>query len=282
MTADDRRTSVDFEPVALRPPGRRRRPDPILIGALGVVLALVVAVVEAVGRRYHRRGRQSPARADGHGDGLVPVPSVRPLDLTDPRMLRHLLGVLTPHPAWGVRVIAHEPESSSASGLVEHWLQAIPTPDGRISPLVTSSVGTIAALGVTSPPIVTPIDVRAWARGHDDQWHWLDVGTVASDDPAADLLLPPPIVDGVALPAWPVGHYRLDLLMGQVAYQLDLTIDPDVPAPDAPVSQMDDDGRPDPPVGSATSRPGPTPSSTGRTSPWAAPRVRGSRTPRPG
>ncbi len=232
---DDRRTSVDFEPVAIRPPGRRRRPDPVLIGAVAVVVALVVAVAKPWDGDPTVAIASPQPRATAAAS--VPVPSIRPLDLTDPADAATLVSVLAPHPTWGVRVIAQEPGAASAGGLVEHWLQAVPTPDGRISPLVMSSVTGIAALGVTSPPVVTPIDVRAWGRGLDGQWHWLDVGTVATDDPAADLLLPPPIVDGVALPAWPVGRYRLDLLMGQVAYQLDLTIDPEVPAPEAPVSQ---------------------------------------------
>jgi hypothetical protein len=85
----------------------------------------------------------------------------------------------------------------------------------------------------------TPLDIRAWVRGHDGRWHWLDVGRFDSDLPAADLLLPPPTVAGRSLDTWPPGRYRFELLDGAAVRRLDLTLDPAALSTDDPVDPVD-------------------------------------------
>jgi hypothetical protein len=228
---DPGRPSVDFEPVVLRPPGRRRRPEPALMGAVIVTVALAVAVVKP----WHTAPSGTTARPT-HGPTAATAAAAPALDPADPPTAVRVLAALAPHDAWGVRVVA--PASGGSVSLAETWQPAVPIDDDRISALAVTSTPGIVAIGVTAPADDSALDVRAWARGHDGQWHRLDVGRFASDRPAADLLLPPPTVDGAVLPAWPSGRYRLDLLTGDSIRRIDLTIDPDVAPAEAPISTV--------------------------------------------
>jgi len=231
---DPRRPSVDFEPVVLRPRGRRRRPEPVLVGAVLVAVALVVAVVKPWDPGP--TGTVATPRPTALASA-VPLPTVTPLDPSDPATAVRALSALETHDAWGVRVVRQDPTVGAAGALQEAWQPVVTTGENGISQLVVASGPAIAAIGVTAPADDSPLDVRAWARGHDGQWHWLDVGRFASDRPAADLLLPPPTVDGAVLAAWPAGRYRFDLLMGTTTRRIDVTVDPDVAPGDAPVSR---------------------------------------------
>jgi len=238
MSDIDPGASFAFEPAPIGPRRRRRGPQPVVVGTLVVALALAVAVIKPwdgdTGAALLRRSL-TPL-ASGVAAATVP-PTPVPLDPSDPGDAVAVLAALERHDLWGVQVVAQEAGTTSETTLVEHWFKVVPTPDGGVSPLIVTSVPSIVALGISAPAEVTPLDVRVWARGHDGQWHWLEVGGFASDRPAAELLLPPPTVDGATLPIWPPGRYRLDLLMGQAVYRLDLTIDPDVAPDEAPVSR---------------------------------------------
>ncbi|MDH4141144.1 MAG: hypothetical protein OEV61_00890 [Chloroflexota bacterium] len=228
---DASRTSFDLETAPIRPPDRRRRPDPALVGALVVAVAVLVAIIkpwDAGPVASERSPRPSVAVAS-------PGPTVPSRDPSSPRVANAILEALEVHHAWGIRVLT---QGSGTLDFVERWHSAEPTDEAQVAPLVVSLVPSIAAIGITSPSGTTPLDVRAWARGHDGQWHRLDVRRFASDRPAADLLFAPPVVDGATLPVWPSGRYRFDLLMGGYVARMDLSIGADASIADAPVSSF--------------------------------------------
>jgi hypothetical protein len=228
MSDPDPRTSVDFEPVAIQPP-RRRRLDPARIGIVVVVIGLVAAIVKPWDDRA--AGALSTA-VPGIVATPAPIATAPPLDPRDPAAAVAVLAALEPHDGWGLRLVTR-----AGSRLVEAWQPALPTGGAETSPPLTTDAADIVAIGITAPLDSTPLDVRGWARGHDGAWNWLDLGTFASERPAADLLLPPPTVDGMTLAAWPPGRYRFDLLNGQSVDRVDLTIQPGVAEPDPPTSR---------------------------------------------
>lgn len=205
----------------------------MVVGAIVVVVAIAVAVVKPWDAGSGSASLPSPFGSIASA-AIAPTPA--PLDPSDPVDAAAVLAALQPHDMWGMQVVGWETGTSPEPTLVEHWLKVVPTPDGGVSPLDVTSDPPIVALGITSPSEVTPLDVRAWVRGTDRRWHALEIGSFDSDRPDAALLLPPPTVDGATLPAWPPGTYRFDLLMGQTIYRLDVTIDPDLPSAEVPVS----------------------------------------------
>jgi hypothetical protein len=232
VDAPDRRESLDVEPIPIRR-DRRRRSDPLVVGVIVVLLGLGLAIAKP----------WSDERAlDGIADGTATVPpSAVPdppsttatggFDPLDPDAAAGLVDVIGTPDAWGVVTVTFGRDGRNVV-----WQSAITTEGGPVAPLIVIGTLPVHVLGVTAPADETPLGIRVWGRGHDGQWHWLDIGRIVPVVPAADLLLPPPRVDGVALLAWPPGRYRIDLLMGQHVSRIDVTIDRDAPPPDAPVS----------------------------------------------
>jgi len=214
MTDPDRATNVEFDPVPLRPRGRRRS-DPAVAGALVVAAALVLAIVKPWGG----------TGTAGSADTGVPTPATAATDLpaavpgrstaaTDPQEAVRYLSVLRTRDSWGVRAVIAAPGHPD---LAERWVAA--ESRGRaggpdLTTRLDASGNEVLALGVTTPAEATPLAIRAYRIAADGEPTWLDARRVASDLPAGELLLLPPAEDGVAASHWPAGDYRIDLLMG--------------------------------------------------------------------
>ena len=224
MTDPERATSVDFDPVPLRPRGRRRL-DPAVAGALFVAVALVLAIVKPWG------GTGTAGSADAGlptpGTAATDAPAVAPernSATTDPREAARYLSVLRNRESWGVRAVIASPGHPD---LFERWVAA--ESRGRaggpdLTTRLDASGNEVLALGVTTPPEATPLAIRAYRITDDGEPTWLDARRVASDLPAGELLLLPPPVDGVAASRWPAGDYRIDLLMGTWVEQLSVQV----------------------------------------------------------
>jgi hypothetical protein len=215
MTDADRVTSVDFDPVPLRPPGRRRL-DPAVVGVLAVALALVLAIVKPWGGAAGdgTADRPSPvARASEAPDAPVSAPG--PIAAaTDPRIAARYLSVLRTRDSWGIRAVIAAPGHPD---LAERWVAAElgrRLGDDPMTTRLDASGNEVLALGVTTPADATPLAIRVWQTGPNGTLVWLDARRVASDLPAGELLLLPPTLDGEAARQWPAGDYRIDLLMG--------------------------------------------------------------------
>lgn len=238
MIEPETRETADFEPGPVVPRGRRRL-DPALIVATVVVIALVVAVVKPW-EPAARPGASPPApseRPSPSAPAAAPTTALGPIDPTDRATVAHALASLTTRDAWGIRTLTTSLGVTGPSPFIERWQPAKPTGFTGIAPLRVTSETPIAFIGLTTPVDQAALDIRAWARGHDGAWHWLALRRLSSQLPAADLLLPPPEVDGKVLPAWPVGRYRFDLLLGQSIERIDLSVGPGAANADAPVSR---------------------------------------------
>jgi hypothetical protein len=235
MTDPRRPTSVDFDPVPLRPSGHRRF-DPAVIGALVVATAVALAVVKPWD------GSDAAGSADPGGarapsplaSGASAVP-VFPAAATDPDEAVRLLSVLQPRDRWGVQAVTARPGQPDLAG---RWVPT-ETPGRAGGPELTTSLEAadqdVLALGVTTPRTATPLAIRAYALGVDGEPRWLETRRVASHLPAAELLLLPPAKDGVPAGRWPAGRYRLDLLMGTWIQTVTVELDTDeTAAPPAP------------------------------------------------
>src|SRR6185503_18988558 len=101
--------SADSDPVRLGP--RRRRVDPVVIGVIGVVVAIAVAAIKPWDRQPSAPVSPPPAVAvvapssiatgapTGPPATATPVPSAMPPGWPD------VASAVTTHDAWGVRAI---------------------------------------------------------------------------------------------------------------------------------------------------------------------------------
>ena len=226
MTEPDRATSVDFDPVPLRPRGSRRF-DPALAGVLVVVLALGLAILKPWGGVSGDRTSAGDAASGSPAPAVTNPPGApdRPTAATDPREAVRYLSVLRTRDSWGVRAVIASPGHPD---LAERWVAA----DSRrraggpdLTTRLDASGNEVLALGVTTPADTMPIAIRAYRIGSDGEPTWLDARRVASDLPAGEHLLLPPSIDGVATRVWPAGDYRIDLLMGTWIEQLSVQLD---------------------------------------------------------
>lgn len=230
MDEPESRHSVDFEAVVV-PDRRRRRLDPLVVGPILVVIAVLVGVAwPDSSRRDEPTPRPSPATRPTTSP---PAPSDGALAI-DPQGTARAESMalrLTNLGAWGIRTYA------LVDGAIERQWQPVDPGEGAVAPLVVVDSPSIVLIEVTSPPDLAPLDVRVWARGYVGHWDWLHTGWPAAGQPAGRVLMRPPIVDGRWLPAWPAGRYRVDLLLGERVARIDLTIDRDAPTLDAPITE---------------------------------------------
>lgn len=228
--------SVEFEPVRLRPRGRRL--DPIAIAAIVVAVGLVAAVIKPWDDEA-----SGPASSPGPvvEAGRSPVASSNPTgpeaSIAIPRVIRPSAAsavtwskvepILHRREAWGIRAIVVQPLAdtplSARQRLIERWYPLPADGASGSSARVDSNDRSISALGLTFPPAHTPLDVRIW-RETSGGLDWVDMAAV---DPVpsggAFLYVRPGLASGLQRP-WEPGTYRVDVLVAGSVRRFGITI----------------------------------------------------------
>lgn len=198
--------SVDFEPAPLRP--RRRRIDPVLIGAAIVVVGLLAAIVKPWGDADEPRVATAPTAS----------PSATAQAETLPPSAARVIDALQPHDAWGIQAVTGD------SLLEERWVALDEGTDTARSGTIGGRDEPIIALGITTPSASRPLDVRVSRPTAEGDQEWLDVRRVAPLYPGGHPVLWPPGSDGSTPRTWPAGRYRVELLMGASIERIDVAI----------------------------------------------------------
>lgn len=225
--------SVDFDPVRLGP--RRRRVDPVVVGVIGVVVALAVAVIKPWDQRDEARPAPGPSVAvavPSIGATHEPTPAASiatapPVpEAAIPPSWADVASAVTTRDAWGVRAITIDQrlyKPSTGSQYHELWSAAT-----RSAAVETATVGRssdpISILGFTSPRAEQPRDVRIWRVHRDDQVEWIDAVPVgAQPAEATGLFLRPPTERGTLTP-WDPGRYLVDILVAHGIHRLSVIV----------------------------------------------------------
>lgn len=210
--------SVEFEPVRLG--SRRRRLDPVLLGAITVVIALAVSVVKPWGE---------PATVDA-----PPAASTEPVAAASPSAapslaLPRVISARTPssptwaeiepvigrHETWGIRaIVVEDPSDTPADNqrYDERWFRFPGGGTAMSTAFVDSGDHAIVALGVTFPPAHTPLDVRIWRLGGGEP-EWIDSESVDPVPSGGGFLHVRPREGGGPAKPWGPGTYRIDVLV---------------------------------------------------------------------
>jgi hypothetical protein len=218
--------SVEFEPIRLG--HRRRRLDPLLVGVAAVAVALGAAVFKPWNEAPTVAGPSVGvvAEASAAPVATAPVPSpVASASIALPPVVQansastlawpEVEPILHWHDAWGIRAIVVQPLAdtplSARQRLIERWYPLTVDDSGAPS-RVDSNDRAIAALGLTSPPAHTPLDVRFW-RETSDGLDWVDTQAIdAVPSGGAFLYVRPGVANGLQRP-WEPGTYRIDVLV---------------------------------------------------------------------
>jgi hypothetical protein len=214
--------SVEFDPVRLD--RRRRRLDPVVVGAIVVVIALVVAVAKPWGGDDSGTPADADAAAasaispsaSGAADGAMgPTPATGTAGRAP--IWADVSPVVTSHDAWGVRAILSEGRAGLASdspiGYSERWIPATLDSTGRTSVYIERDERSMVVLGVSAPLDARAQDARVWRVHRDDRLEWVDAVQLLSGHVDASFLFVRPGTDGT-LPyvGWLPGTYRIDVL----------------------------------------------------------------------
>jgi hypothetical protein len=242
--------SVEFEPVKLGP--RRRRVDPVAIGALVVVIGLVAAVLKpwdaGVSGTTASDGLAA-ASASPPEAGSAAAPS-RLDSLSGPRSTaRPVLSrtvsastaalaswddvrtVVRPHDAWGIRTIVAVQSLSLAptrQRFAEVWdpipddSGGLPTSGGMPTVDVEPNDQTVVAIGITFPAAHTPLDTRIWLV-HPDRLEWVDTGAL-DPDPSGGAFLYRFLDGSGSVQNWEAGRYRVDVLVDGAIHRFAFTL----------------------------------------------------------
>ena len=246
-----RHGSVGFEPVKVGP--RRRRVDPVVIGALVVVIGLVAAIVKPW--QGGPAARVSPvAIASSAGSLVVPSPSGTPRSPCPTRaaarcsppagpMSRRRAGI---HDEWGIRVItaAYSPGTVGGQGMFAgQWYRHARDggPPTRIDPINDARL----ALGITFPRDSVPLDVRFWRLHDDGGLEWLPTYPMNDVPGQGAYTYLQRTADGTVVP-WGAGRYLVEILAGGAIHSWRLDI------PDRRGTLPDPDPWPEPANVSAT------------------------------
>ncbi len=218
--------SVEFEPVTLRP--RRRRVDPVAIGAFVVVIGLVVAVLKPWNAGADPAGSgpdqaivassSAPGASGSPGGPRATAAPVLPRILTASTASLaawdRVRAALSPHDAWGIRAIVAEPSASLAPApqqFAEHWDAVPDDPAGLPTIDIEPNERTVVAIGITFPAAHTPLDARIWLV-HPDRLEWIDTQAVDPDPSGGAFLYRVADREGT-VQNWGAGRYRIDVLV---------------------------------------------------------------------
>lgn len=215
--------SVEFEPVKLGP--RRRRVDPVAIGALVVAIGLVAAIAKPWNVGAAADVTPAPSGPDSlsgpRSTAAVAVPRILTSDAAATPAWDEVRPVIHPHDAWGIRAIITEPTPDPIPGAkpsyVERWY---PIPDeGNQADMPTVDIDPdnemVVALGITFPSAHTPLDARIW-RSIPNRLEWVDTQPI-EPQPSGGGFLYLPQTEGPSAPTWGAGTYRIDVLVdGQI------------------------------------------------------------------
>ena len=220
--------SVEFEPVKLGP--RRRRLDPVAIGALIVVLGVVAAVLkpwnagagsslpgasggDAIGETS---SPVAPASPSGPPSTAAPVaPRAITASTASLASWDKVRAVVRAHDAWGVRAIVGRPSAllGTAGDLRfdEIW-NAVPDQATGVPTIdIEPNDQTVVAIGITFPASHTPLDARIWLV-HPDRLEWVDTQPMDSRPAGGAFLYRVANGDG-SVQNWAAGRYRVDVLV---------------------------------------------------------------------
>ena len=232
--------SVEFEPVKLGP--RRRRVDPVAIGAVLVVLAVVVALLKPwnAGEDAGSGGPGLALRPSSASEATVspasPSPTPAPTTTPDTRPApigtaglatwARIRSALVPHDGWGIRAVVARP-----TGLLtppdeltfEDVWNAVPArSDGLPTVDIEPDDQTVVAVGITFPAAHTPIDVRAWLV-HPGRLEWIDTQALDANPAGGGFLYRVAGPDG-SFQNWAAGRYRLDVLVDGEVHRYGFTL----------------------------------------------------------
>ena len=231
--------SVEFDPVRIG--GRRRRLDPLAVGAGLVVVALAVAVVkpwESTGRAAASPRTSVLALAS---DPASAEPSARPTRSprasttpgstteVSPPTWTDIAPVVGGHAEWGTLAVVGRASRFTASGAApidyaSRWDAGSPGAGRGSVALLRPDDLTVIALGLTFPSGQAPDDVRIWQRRANDELEWLDATAIGGPSPADPLLYLRPGPSGASVEPWQPGRYRLDVLRGGRVDRLEVAI----------------------------------------------------------
>jgi len=227
--------SVEFEPVRLG--RRRRRLDPVAIGAVTVAIALGAAVLkpwDATGSTSGSLGEASsaPVASGGltgpHATATAAMPGGNEASAASALTWAQVESVLHRHEAWGVRAIVIEPSAgggpSANRRFAERWLAVSPGDGDAVrAAQLDPSDRSVIALGVTFPPEQTPLDVRIWRLGAGGL-EWVDTEALDSVPSGGAFLYFRPGGDAGQPRSLSAGTYRIDVLVGGSIRRVEVTI----------------------------------------------------------
>lgn len=210
--------SVDFEPVTLGRP--RRRIDPLVVGLVLTVAAVIVAVVKPWGvPGPATAGPEIAASPAPTQQASVPEPDESPRAAGfDPVTWANVASVVSRREAWGIRAIAFD-ASDAASDRVpgryaEHWATVDGGGSARDVAVVDAGDDAVVALGVTFPQAETPLGVRIWRDHGDGDLEWIDARPLNEVPGRGAYLFGLEDRHGRLFRSWEAGRYRVDILVG--------------------------------------------------------------------
>jgi hypothetical protein len=223
--------SVDFDPVRLRP--RRRRIDPVVLGVIGVVVALAAAVIKPWDQPPSAPATPKPAVAvvgpnpdPAQAPTAAPSPATLVLPTASAPGWPDVASAITTHDAWGVRAITVDQRLYRlAAGSPYHELWSPATASAGVETATVGRSGDpVSMLGFTSPLAEEPRDVRIWRVHLEDRLEWIEAAPIAAQPAEASLLFVRPRTDRGALTPWDPGRYRVDILVADGIHQLTVLV----------------------------------------------------------
>ena len=226
--------SVEFDPIKLRP--RRRRVDPVVVGVLGVVIALGLAVAKPW-VPSQRAEASDPSAAVAIAPPATALRQTPPQDATQPPATSRpspspswtdIAPVLDIHRQWGVEAVLLLPTATASQArpwrFVSYWSPAAPGPDGPQSAYISRDDQSIVALGVTYPADQVPVDARIWLVHAGDELEWMDARMVVGGAPDGAMLFERTGAPVGQPSSWPGGHYRIDVLVAGTVRRISVQI----------------------------------------------------------